>query len=761
MTESGYWRIDEILGAAWSEGRDTLLESEAYQLLDEIGIEHPRFVFVPQEEALSGQAVLDLSCLHSAMVVAKVVSADIFHKTDVGGLKFVPKDPARVRSTVSQMVRTVGELVPSARIAGVVICERIDYPEQFGRELLMSFRQDDAFGPVISFGLGGVDTERFARWMRQGKGVASRASLLADEAQLADLVRSTAAGEKLLSPPRGSTEPLLPIERIVAALNSLAELSKAYSILDQGRPWTIEQLELNPVVVTEQGELVAVDALVKFSQRKVIATPRPIQKLKRLLEPRSALVVGVSASSSNVGRIILRNLIEGGGVPKERIYILHPRESQIDGCRCFASIDQIPEQVDMAVVTIPASEAAVNLMIEMIKKRKTQSITLIASGYAETKEGKSLEERLKKAINESHLAEDGGVIVNGGNCLGIVSQPGRYNTFFLPKYKLAFGDAEAQNVGCISQSGAYLVTQASNLDGIINPRYAVSFGNQIDLTAGDYLEYLSEDSRLDLYSVYLEGFKPLDGMRFTRACRRITAGGRHVLIYKAGRSKEGAMAAASHTAAMVGDYALNRDVLTQAGAIVAETLDEFADYLQTFTLLSGKTVEGTKVGIISNAGFECTAAADSLFELRLAELAPSTLSRLEEILPSGIVEVKNPIDVTPITDTARFEMVCRALLADAAVQCAVISIVCPTPYLENLEKGPGHSEDITHETSLPNRLIRVFRDSAKPVVFSVDSGPLYDPFVRMMQVAGLPCFRKIDRATRALSKFVTARMKRS
>ena len=93
------------------------------------------------------------------------------------------------------------------------------------------------------------------------------------------------------------------------------------------------------------------------------------------------------------------------------------------------------------------------------------------------------------------------------------------------------------------------------------------------------------------------------------------------------------------------------------------------------------------------------------------------------------------------------------------MRCAVISIVCPTPFLENLERSDEHKEDISRETSLPNRMVRVFKTTEKPVVFAIDSGALYDPFVAMMEKAGLPCFRKIDRAIRALSNFITQKMR--
>lgn len=759
MADSDFSKIDVLLGAAHAQGRDTLTESEVYQVLDAIGITRPRSVFVPADEIDAGAANLDLSQLATEKVVAKVMSPDVLHKTDVGGIAFVRRDDEALRGEVLRIVENVRKTAPSASIKGVMITELIDYRSELGRELIISFRQDEAFGPTVSFGLGGIDTENFAKWMQTGKSITSRSALFLDADEAVSMVKETVAGDKLLKPGRGQTESVLSAAALVSRIDALSRLACEYSALSESHEFTIEECELNPVVVTDDGQLVAVDALLRFSKEKIERTQRPIHKIKKLLEPKSALVVGVSGSGMNVGRIILRNLIEGGGVDKDKIYILHPRESEIDGCKCFASIADIPEEVDMTVVTIPAGDKCVNLMIELIERRKTHSITLISSGFGETSEGKGLEERLVEAIHKGHEQEDGGAIVNGGNCLGIVSLPGKYNTFFLPKYKLPFSAAGAENTASISQSGAYLVTQASNLDGVINPRYSISFGNQIDLTAGDYLEYLMQDEHINLFSVYLEGFKPLDGIGFFEACQSITKSGQDVVVYKAGRSAEGAMAAASHTAAMVGDYALNRDVLRQSGAIVVETLDDFFDYFKVFTLLADKELSGAGVGIMSNAGFEATSAADNLSELDLAKLEPGTMAKLKEFLPPGIVTAKNPIDTTPIANSEAYELIARALLEDLNVQCGVISIVCPTPFLENLERSDEHKEDISRETSLPNRMVRVFKDTKKPVVFAIDSGALYDPFVAMMEKAGLPCFRKIDRAIRALSNFITHKMR--
>ena len=306
----------------------------------------------------------------------------------------------------------------------------------------------------------------------------------------------------------------------------------------------------------------------------------------------------------------------------------------------------------------------------------------------------------------------------------------------------------------ISQSGAYLVTQISNLDRAVRPRYAISFGNQVDLTVSDYLEYLERDPEVRVFAVYLEGFRRGDGRRFLEIAGRLVSSGRNVLLYKSGRTREGRAAASSHTAAVVGDYEVSRELVRSVGVLDCVTLDMFEDYLMTFSFLADRPASGKRVAVLSNAGFECTAAADKLYGLELAELSPSTRRRLGELLPPGIVDVHNPVDTTPVTPTDRYAGCVEALLEDPGVDGLVVASVAATPYLENLARGEGHREDIARESSLPSRLIRIFRESGKPMVFSVDSGPLYEECVQMMKRSGLPCFRKVDRATRALAAFL-------
>jgi acyl-CoA synthetase (NDP forming) len=254
--------------------------------------------------------------------------------------------------------------------------------------------------------------------------------------------------------------------------------------------------------------------------------------------------------------------------------------------------------------------------------------------------------------------------------------------------------------------------------------------------------------------VYLEGFQRGDGARFLEAVRRISASGRSVLLYKAGRTREGSAAAASHTASAVGDYEVCEELARAAGAVVASSLDQFEDDVTTFGLLDGSVVVGRRVAVLSNAGFEATAAADALFGMELASLTPVTRARLAELLPPGIVDVHNPADATPITPTDKYAAIAQAMAEDPNVDALVIAGVPATPALDSLARGEGHREDVEGENGLATRLAAVFRATSKPAVFSVDSGALYDPLARALRRAGLPTFRRVDRATRALARFI-------
>jgi acyl-CoA synthetase (NDP forming) len=764
-----------VLLSAERAGRSVLLEHEVYALLASAGVVVPRHRLVASVPAVDAALC---GALASDEAVVKIASADLLHKSDVGGVVVCRNEPLAVREAVAGVLAAARAAVPGARIEGALVAERVRFRGGTGREILASFRHDAAFGPVVVIGCGGLDTETLlgslrperARVMLPAEGLTAEA---ARRALRRTLVHDAATGRLRSSRGHGIAD-----DELVGLALSLAQLAARWAgFLPEGG-LGLSELEVNPVVVAEEGRLVALDGLARLHRPAPLLPPRPVAELRRLLEPKSAVVVGASADVLNPGRIILRNLVEGGGVPRERIWAIHPKAAQIDGCRAFPSLADLPEPADLAIVSVAADLGADAVVREIVDGRRARTVTLIAGGFGETEHGREAEARIRTAVADSHRAADGGVLLNGGNCLGIISVPGRYNTFFIPQHKLPFEmpptgadlataastsggspappEAQATDAGLasISQSGAYLVTQISNLHHVVRPRYAISVGNQMDVTVSDYLARLEDDAEARVFAVYVEGFQRGDGAVFLEAVRRIVASGRAVLLYKAGRTREGSTAAASHTASAVGDYEVCEELVRAAGAVVATSLDQFEDDIVTFTLLAGRPVFGRRVAVLSNAGFEATAAADALFGLDLADLAPATRERLAALLPPGIVDVHNPADTTPITPTDKYAAIAQALAEDPSVDALVIAGVPATPSMNSLAKGEGHREDVESETGLATLLARAFRATAKPVVFSVDSGALYDPLAQAMRRAGLPTFRRVDRATRALARFV-------
>jgi acyl-CoA synthetase (NDP forming) len=285
----------------------------------------------------------------------------------------------------------------------------------------------------------------------------------------------------------------------------------------------------------------------------------------------------------------------------------------------------------------------------------------------------------------------------------------------------------------------------------------ITVGNQIDLTITDHLENISNDPDIDLFCIYIEGFRAWEGERFIELAGRIAASGRSIILYKAGRTAEGAAAVASHTAAMAGDYEVLERLMRDAGVHVADSLEEMEDAMKVLTLLKGRKAAGRRVAVSSDAGYECSVAADRLGSMRLATFSESTIEKLRALLPTGFIDVHNPVDATPAITTLKYGQCVEAFLADEGVDCAIVSNVASTPFQENLPPGPGHGEDIGRESSHPNTLIRIFRSTGKPMVVCMNEGPFYDPSVEMMERAGVPVFRKIDRAARAMDVFLRLR----
>jgi acyl-CoA synthetase (NDP forming) len=412
-------------------------------------------------------------------------------------------------------------------------------------------------------------------------------------------------------------------------------------------------------------------------------------------------------------------------------------EQPVDLLVCSISADQVPALVEEAATTGMA-----------------RSLVLIPGGMEEKEGGSGALVRMHAALAASRLAPDGGPVLNGANCVGFRSLPGRVDTLFIPDHKLPAPLPPGAPVALVSQSGAFLVAALDRL-GPHGPRYALSIGNQTDLTAADYLEYLADEPGLELVAVYMEGFRPGDGSRFLKAVARNRAAGRQVLLYMAGRTPAGARASASHTASVAGDHFVIQNLAAQAGALVCDSLADFGELIRVHTLLAGRPRTGRALGAVSNAGFECVAIADNLEGLDLAAFSPETGSRLQALLVQArvdrIVDLHNPLDLTPMAGDEVFGSVVAALAKAPEVDALVVGCVPMTPALATLPAGVGHGEDLSREGMVADRLARVFHDGNKAMIVAVEGGEGYHALRRRLEEAGVPVTDTVEKATRLLA----------
>jgi acyl-CoA synthetase (NDP forming) len=379
----------------------------------------------------------------------------------------------------------------------------------------------------------------------------------------------------------------------------------------------------------------------------------------------------------------------------------------------------------------------------------------------ETAAGAGIEREIQAEIAAGHGLPSAGPVFLGGNCMGVQSRPGHYDTFFIPKHKWDPRlEATPRRLAFVSQSGAFLITRLSNV-GCLDPAYAVSVGNQIDLTVADVLEHLADDETLDTYAVYIEGMIDGDGLHLAQVVRRITERRKTVVVYRAGRTEAGRSATAGHTSVLAGDYPVCSAVLSRAGALVAGDFREFEYLVELSTTLHAKQISGQRLGVITNAGFEAVGMADALSGRdqplvlgRLGDGSLATLRRnLGECRLDTLVTAGNPLDLTPMADEEAYDRCTRVMLEDSQIDAVVVSAVPLTPRLRTI------GDELLPGSGLAQRLAETSAHSAKPLLIVIDSGALYEPLVSEFRRRGLAVCRSADAAVRALGRYFDHRIR--
>jgi acetyl coenzyme A synthetase (ADP forming)-like protein len=384
-----------------------------------------------------------------------------------------------------------------------------------------------------------------------------------------------------------------------------------------------------------------------------------VASLRPFFEPRAVAVIGASARRGTIGGELFRNVLTGEFAGAA--YPVNRKAESVGGVRAYASIEDIPDTIDLAVICLPGER--VFPAAEAALRAGVRALCVISAGFAELgEEGRTRQEQLL-ALVRAH-----GARLLGPNCLGIASAAARLNATFAAK------PIPAGNIGFSSQSGALglaLLEAAAGRE--LGLSAFVSIGNKADVSSNDLLEWWEDDDATEVVLLYLESFG--NPRKFARLARRV-ARRKPILALKSGTTHAGRRAASSHTAALAGSDTAVDALFHQAGVIRAETLEELLDV--TSLLASQPLPSGRRVGLLTNAGGLGILCADACEAagLELPSLSPETEAALRELLAAE-ASVGNPVDMLGGATSQSFESVLPILLADHRLDAVIVLFVPP------------------------------------------------------------------------------------
>ncbi len=381
--------------------------------------------------------------------------------------------------------------------------------------------------------------------------------------------------------------------------------------------------------------------------------------IESIMSPQSIAVVGATNRPNSVGLAVFNNILKGGyqGV----LYPVNPRAKSVQSVKAYPSLTDIPDEVDLAVIIVPAK--AVCSVLEEAGQKQIKGAIIITAGFKEGggSEGIKLENQLKE------VAKKHGIRLVGPNCLGVTNNAGdvRMNASFATKMP------KPGNIAFISQSGALCTAVLDFAEGRdVGFSKFISFGNKADVSEIDLLRYLKDDPDTDVILMYLEDIS--NGREFLETAREITWETRKpMLAIKSGRSAEGARAAASHTGSLAGSDSAYDAIFHQSGILRVEGIDEL--FNQAIAFAQQPIPRSNRIAIITNAGGPGIMATDAAVrhDLKIASFTEETKQKLKENLPPT-ASVNNPVDVIGDATHERYESSLRHILNDDNVDGAIV-----------------------------------------------------------------------------------------
>src|SRR6187397_844453 len=620
--------VRKILDAVKAEKRTSLTAPEGKLVCDAYGIPVPR-------EGVAKSAS-DAGKIAGAMgfpVVMKIVSPDILHKTEAGGVVVGVKTADDAEKTYETILASAKKYKADAKIEGVQVQQML----AGGTEVIVGAITDGSFGKLVAFGLGGVLVEVLKDiTFRLAPATKQDALSMLDGIQAHDMLKGVRGGD--------------PVNR-----DALADVIVKVSQLVSDFPEIVE-LDLNPVFATKKDAIAADVRIVVDFDYKPRPAPRPTEEIvtamNRIMQPKGVAVIGASAEDGKIGNSVMKNLINGGY--KGEIYPIHPKASEILGYKAYKSVKDVPGVIDTAVFAIPAKFVA-GALVECGEKEIPGAV-LIPSGFAEAGAPE-----LQAEIVE--IGKKYNVRLMGPNIYGFYYTPANLCATFCTAYDVKGSAALSSQSGGIGM--AIIGFSRSAKMGV---SAIVGLGNKSDIDEDDLLLFFEQDPNTNVIAQHCEDLK--DGRAFAEVAKRVSKK-KPVIMLKAGRTSLGAAAASSHTGALAGNDKIYEDVLRQSGVIRARSLRQMLELSRGVPILP--TPKGENVVIITGAGGSGVLLSDACVDngLKLMAMPPDLDAAFRKFIPP-FGAAGNPVDITGGEPPKTYQNTIRLGLEDPRIHALIL-----------------------------------------------------------------------------------------
>jgi 3-hydroxypropionyl-CoA synthetase (ADP-forming) len=682
-------KVEKIFNDVFSTKEKVITEELAKQVLTEYGVKVPKYALA-KSSAEAEKMATDVGF----PLVAKIVSPQILHKTDVKGVKVGITNAAQAQEAFNDIH---GRLSKQYNVKGVLL-EKM--AAQGGIELIVGLQNDPQFGPVIMVGIGGIYTEVF-------KDVSFRVlPITKDDAKsmIEDL-----KGNKILKGFRG----MAPVD-----LDMLAD-----ALVNIGRFGTemapyYESVDFNPVIFYEK-DYVVVDAKILLRDKpdlEVISNSQPDSVYMDLFfNAKSVALIGASPEPGKVGNSVLESLVKHDY--KGKVYPVNAKGySEIMGIKAYKSIEEIPDKVDIVVVTVDLK--FVPELLKSASKKDIHNFVVISGG------GKELGgERAAIEAQVKELSQQLRIRIIGPNCIGMFNGQNRLDCAFQGHARMI--RPKNGSVAFLSQSGTVGIAFMESADAFGMSKM-ISYGNRSDVDEADMIWYLSEDPQTKVIGLYVEGLG--DGRKFMNTAKRVMKERQKpIVVFKNGRTARGAKQAASHTGSLGGTYGVVKGALDQAGIIPVDSYEELTASLKA---LSWQPVpNGGRVAMVTNGAGPIIAAIDN-FErlgLQVAEISEQTKKAFKEHYPPTYV-IGNPCDITGSANADDYRFAIQTFMDDPNVD-----IIMPWFVFQ----------DDPLEETIVDVLADFQKQKKKPILVGAMGGPFTKNISQRIEDANVPVYHSV------------------